>query len=266
MVPVDRNGYLRIKPKRSLHGILVIAMLIAISSRGKYWDTPTSVSVVAGQENTGLDESTFVCTAFRDGLNRSGLVFDLHVSLPRDQNDYLVFDTSPNGNALSIQINEERQFVVYFGNADSGIEISRPSPEFAAELNQQTSDLDGNPIFDNLNTTIFLTANNVPTETVAIEGYTSTPFLSSVVKVVPASFITNVACSGMRALDTGIAGSKVGIDMGLTGRTSKAALLRPIYFKRGIASLLILVWLISLWITREEKNSELSNKSENVTT
>ena len=249
-----------------LHGILLIATVIAISARGEFWDTPSAVSVVTGQEKKDQNKTSFICDALRDGLMRSGLVFDLHVSLPRDQNDFKVFDTSPDRNALSIQVNEDRQFVIYFGDANSGIEISKLSPEFASELDKQTLGTDGKPVIDNLNTTIFLTGNDVPTKTVAIEAFTSTPFLSSVVRVVPLSMFTGITCSGMRALDPGIAGSKASIDIGLTGRTSKAQLLRPIFVKRGITSLLIIIWLITLWFTREEKNSELSNRAENATT
>jgi hypothetical protein len=265
MESVHQKRHPKLIPKIAIHSILVIAMIIAVGSRGKHWDMPASMPVYAGQEKIGVDKSTFVCAAFKGGLRRSGLVFDLRVFLSRDQNDYLVFDTSPNGNALSVQINEQRQFVMYFGTNDAGIEISMPSPEFAKELSQQTPNREDDPVFDNLNTTVFFTY--LPsTEAVVIEAYTSTPFLSTVVKLVPVSKITNVACSEMRSLGTGITGSKVEIDIGLTGRTSKASSLHPVHVKRGVASLLTLVWLICLWLTREEKNSKSSNKAENVLT
>jgi len=266
METVHQNRYPKLKSKIAIHSILVMAITIAVSSRGKQWDLPAYMPVIAGQENIGADESTFVCTAIKDGLKRSGLVFDLSVFIPRDQNDYLVFDTSPNGNALSVQINEQRQFVLYFGSTDFGTEITMPSPEFVSALNQQILNVGSNPVFDKLKTTVFLTRNNTSTETVSIEAFTSSPFLSSVVGVIPVSSIVNVACSEMRALGIGITGSKVEIDIGLTGRTSKASSLHPVFFKRGVASLLTLVWLMCLWLTREEKNSKSSNKAENVHT
>jgi hypothetical protein len=265
METVHQNRYPKLIPKLAIHSILVIAMIIAVSSRGMHWDMPASTPVISGQENIGVDKSTFVCAAFKGGLRRSGLVFDLRVFLSRDQDDYLVFDTSPNGNALSVHINEQRQFVMYFGTNDAGIEISMPSPEFAMELSQQTPNRDDDPVFDNLKTTVFLTYQP-STESVVIEAYTSTPFTSTVVKLVPVSKITNLACSEMRALGTDITGPKVQIDIGLTGRTSKASSSHAIFFKRGVASLLTLVWLICLWLTREEKNSKSSNKAENVIT
>ena len=228
---------------------LLLALILAVSSRGKSWDVPNEmVSIGVGSDIKAIDTAV-ICASFSDGLFKTGLVIGLHASLPRDDNDYQLFSTSSEGDGMLVSINEQRQLVIYFGK--SGYEITMPDPEFISDVAHRRIDRSGNVVVDELNTTVFLTRLGFSNENFAIEAFTSSPFLSTVVKVVPLASLSNTRCSGKGNLGLGIDNSTAAIDVGQTGKTSKASMLRPIFVMRSVASLFVVVWLVSLWLTRK---------------
>jgi hypothetical protein len=201
-------------------------------------------------------DTAVMCAAFKDGLLKTGLVIGLHASLPRDDNDYELFSTSADAEGLFVSINEQRQFILYFSKASAGYEITMPDPEFVADISHRMVDKVGLPVVDNLDTTIFITRLDESSDQVALEAMTSSPFLSTVVKIIPLSSVTNLSCDKSGTLGLGTNGTSAGLDIGKTGKTSKASMLRPIYVQRSVASLLVALWLVSLWFTRKREDSE----------
>jgi len=237
---------------RYKHVLLAIALLFSITSRGKSWATPLNLSSVNVGSKTEEVDTAVMCAAFKDGLLKTGLVVGLHASLPRDDNDYELLSTSADADGLFVSINEQRQFVLYFGKASAGYEISLPDPEFIADVSTRMVDKVGQPVVDKLDTTIFLTRLDESSDQVAFESMTSSPFLSTVVKFIPLSTVTNLSCDKSGNLGLGISGTSAGLDIGKTGKTSKASMLRSIYVQRSVASLLVALWLASLWLTRKK--------------
>ena len=231
------------------------ALLLASTSRGKSWGTPPNLSSVNAGGKTEEVDTAVMCAAFKDGLLKTGLVVGVHATLPRDDNDYELFSTSVDANGLFVSINEQRQFILYFGKASAGYEITMPDPEFIADVSNRTVDKVGNPIVDNLDTTIFVTRLDESSDQVALEAMTSSPFLSTVVKIIPLSLITSISCDKLGTLGLGISGTSAGLDIGKTGKTSKASMLRSIYVQRSVASLLVVLWLVSLWFTRKKEDA-----------
>lgn len=238
------------------HGLLMMGMLVAITSRGNSWSVPPNLlSVNVGGKTEEVDTAT-MCAAFKDGLLKTGLVVGLHASLPRDDNDYELFSTSADAGGLFVSINEQRQFILYFGKVSAGYEITMPDPEFIADVSTRMVDKVGQPVVDNLDTTIFITRLDESSDQVALEAMTSSPFLSTVVKIIPLSSVTNVSCDKSGTLGLGTNGTSAGLDLGKTGKTSKASMLRSIYVQRSVASLLVALWLTSLWFTRKREDVE----------
>ena len=184
------------------------------------------------------------------------MVLGLHASLPRDDSDYELFSTSVEADGLFVSINEQRQLILYFGKASAGYEITMPDPEFIADVSTRMVDKVGQPVVDNLDTTIFITRLDDSSDQVALEAMTSSPFLSTVVKIIPLSSVTNVSCDKSGTLGLGTNGTSAGLDLGKTGKTSKASMLRSIYVQRSVASLLVALWLVSLWFTRKREDVE----------
>jgi hypothetical protein len=230
---------------------LLIGLILALVSRGKSWDIPTDMISVSTKSQTEEIDTTVMCTAFKDGLLKTGLVVGLHASLPRDDSDYEMFSTSAEADGLFVSINEQRQFILYFGKASAGYEITMPDPEFISDVTHRRVDKSGSAVVDELNTTVFLTRLGFSNENIAIEAFTSSPFLSTVVKVVPLALLSNTRCSGKSNLGLGVDNSTAAIDVGQTGKTSKASMLRPIFVQRSIASLFVVLWLVGLWFTRK---------------
>jgi len=241
---------------RLKHVLLAIALLFAVISKGKSWDTPTNIfSASVGSEIDQVDIAV-VCAAFKDRLLKAGLVMSLYASLPRDDKDYQLLSTSDDADGLFVSINEQRQLILYFGTASSGYEITMPDPEFIADVSARIIDKDGLPVVDRLETTILITRLDESSDQVALEAMTSSPFLSTVVKIIPFSSVANVSCGKSGNLGLGISGTSAGLDIGKTGKTSKASMLRNIYVQRSVASLLVVLWLAWLWFTRKREDSE----------
>jgi hypothetical protein len=227
------------------------ALLTAITSRGNSWSVPPNISSTrAGGETVEVNTSV-MCDAFMDGLLKTGLVVGLHASLPRDDNDYELFSTADEADGMFVSINEQRQLILYFGQASAGYEITMPDPEFISDVADRRIDESGNAVIDQLSTTVFLTRLGFSNENIAIEAFTSSPFLSTVVKVVPLASLSNTRCSEKGNLGLGIDDSTAAIDVGQTGKTSKASMLRPIFIQRSLASFFVVAWLIGLWFTRK---------------
>ena len=235
----------------SKHILLLIGLLFALSSRGNSWSIPPVVSSVSLGSKNGTVDTAVMCTAFKDGLLNTGLVLDLRASLPRDDNDYQMLSTSLSDDGLFVSINEQRQFVIYFGKASAGYEVTMPDPEFISDISNRMVDRVGRPVVDELSTTIFITRLNESSDQVALEAMTGTPFLSTVVKIIPLSSVINLSCDESGTLGLGANGTSAGLGIGKTGKTSKASMLRSIYVQRSIASLLVVMWLVSLWLTRK---------------
>lgn len=246
---VDLKSKVFIRLFRSI--FLVIALGFAFTSRGKSWDIPTDMVSVSTKSQTEEVDNSVMCAAFADGLLKTGLVLGLHASLPRDDSDYELFSTSAEADGLFVSINEQRQLILYFGKASAGYEITMPDPEFISDVTHRRVDKSGSSVVDELNTTVFLTRLGFSNENIAIEAFTSSPFLSTVVKVVPLASLSNTRCSGTGNLGLGIDNSTAAIDVGQTGKTSKASMLRPIFVQRSLASLFVVVWLVGLWFTRK---------------
>ena len=234
---------------------LLAAILLTLVSRGSSWSVPPNLSSASVGNKVEDVDTANMCAAFKDGLLKTSLVVGLHASLPRDENDYELFSTSVDANGLFVSINEQRQFILYFGKASAGYEITMPDPEFIADVSNRTVDKVGNPIVDNLDTTIFVTRLDESSDQVALEAMTSSPFLSTVVKIIPLSSVTNLSCGKSGNLGLGISGTSAGLDIGKTGKTSKASMLRSIYVQRSVASLLVVLWLVSLWFTRKKEDA-----------
>ena len=234
---------------------LLAAILLTLVSRGSSWSVPPNLSSASVGNKVEDVDTANMCAAFKDGLLKTSLVVGLHASLPRDENDYELFSTSVDANGLFVSINEQRQFILYFGKASAGYEITMPDPEFIADVSNRTVDKVGNPIVDNLDTTIFITRLDESSDQVALEAMTSSPFLSTVVKIIPLSSVTNLNCGKSGNLGLGISGTSAGLDIGKTGKTSKASMLRSIYVQRSVASLLVVLWLVSLWFTRKKEDA-----------
>jgi hypothetical protein len=241
---------------RYKHVLLVIAILFSITSRGKSWATSLNLSSVNVGGKTEEVDTAVMCAAFKDGLLKTGLVVGLHASLPRDDNDYELFSTSADADGLFISINELRQFILYFGKVSAGYEITMPDPEFIADVSTRMVDKVGQPVVDNLDTTIFITRLDESSDQVALEAMTSSPFLSTVVKIIPLSTVTNLSCDKSGTLGLGTNRTSAGLNIGKTGKTSKASMLRSIYVQRSVASLLVALWLSSLWFTRKREDAE----------
>ena len=234
------------------HLSLVFSLLFVFMSRGKSWDIPTDMASVSAEGQTEEVDTAVMCAAFKDGLLKTGLVVGLHASLPRDDSDYELFSTSAEADGLFVSINEQRQFILYFGKESAGYEITMPDPEFISDVTHRRIDESGNVVVDELNTTVFLTRLGFSNENIAIEAFTSSPFLSTVVKVIPLASLSNTRCSGKGNLGLGIDNSTAAIDVGQTGKTSKASMLRPIFIQRSLASFFVVLWLVGLWLTRKK--------------
>jgi hypothetical protein len=238
------------------HLCLLAAVSLALVSRGKSWDIPTDMASVSAKGQTEEVDTAVMCAAFKDGLLKTGLVIGLHASLPRDDSDYELFSTSAEADGLFVSINEQRQFILYFGKESAGYEITMPDPEFISDVTHRRIDESGNVVVDELNTTVFLTRLGFSNENIAIEAFTSSPFLSTVVKVIPLASLSNTRCSGKGNLGLGIDNSTAAIDVGQTGKTSKASMLRPIFIQRSLASFFVVLWLVGLWLTRKREDAE----------
>lgn len=236
--------------------LLIIAASLALFSRGNSWSAPPNLSSENIGGKTEQVDTAVMCAAFKDGLLKTGLVIGLHASLLRDDNDYELFSTSTDANRLFVSINEQRQFILYLGKASAGYELTMPDPEFITDVSDHMVDKVGQPIVDNLDTTIFITRLDESSDQVALEAMTSSPFLSTVVKIIPLSLITSISCDKLGTLGLGISGTSAGLDIGKTGKTSKASMLRSIYVQRSVASLLVVLWLVSLWFTRKKEDAE----------
>ena len=234
------------------HLSLVFSLRFVFMSRGKSWDIPTDMASVSAEGQTEEVDTAVMCAAFKDGLLKTGLVVGLHASLPRDDSDYELFSTSTEADGLFVSINEQRQLILYFGKASAGYEITMPDPEFISDVTHRRIDESGNVVVDELNTTVFLTRLGFSNENIAIEAFTSSPFLSTVVKVIPLASLSNTRCSGKGNLGLGIDNSTAAIDVGQTGKTSKASMLRPIFIQRSLASFFVVLWLVGLWLTRKK--------------
>ena len=256
MISFDHKFRLKSWMKVAKHGLLLTGMLVAITSRGNSWSVPPNLSSVNVGGKTEEVDTAVMCAAFKDGLLKTGLVVGLHASLPRDDNDYELFSTSADADGLFVSINEQRQFILYFGKVSAGYEITMPDPEFIADVWNRTVDKVGQPVVDNLDTTIFITRIDESSDQVALEAMTSSPFLSTVVKIIPLSSVTNLSCDKTGTLGLGANSTSAGLDIGKTGKTSKASMLRSIYVQRSIASLLVALWLVSLWFTRKREDAE----------
>ncbi len=239
-----------------LHILLFVAVSLALISRGKSWDIPTDMVSMSTKGKTEEVDNSVMCAAFADGLLKTGLVVGLHASLPRDDSDYELFSTSAETDGLFVSINEQRQFILYFGKESAGYEITMPDPEFISDVTHRRIDESGNVVVDELNTTVFLTRLGFSNENIAIEAFTSSPFLSTVVKVIPLASLSNTRCSGKGNLGLGIDNSTAAIDVGQTGKTSKASMLRPIFIQRSLASFFVVLWLVGLWLTRKREDAE----------
>ena len=237
--------------RRLVHLCLLMALILAITSRGKSWETPLNMSLIEVDATIETVDTHAMCDAFKDGLLKTGLVLGFHASLPRDDNDFRLFSTSMEDDGMFVDVNEQRQLIIYFGKASDGYEITVPDPEFISDVGSRFIDKNGDSVSDVLNTTVFLTRLGFSEESVAIEAFTSSPFLSSVVKIIPLAQITNTRCSGEGILGLGIDNSSAALEVGQTGKTSKASMLRSIFVQRSVASLLITIWLFGLWITRK---------------
>ena len=238
------------------HSLLLIGLLFALSSRDILWIVPAnSFPVGVGGKREEVD-ITNICLVLKDDLLKTGLVLDLQASLPRDDNDYELFSTSADVGGLFISINEQRQFVLYFGKESAGYEISMPDPEFIADVAQRRIDASGNAIVDYMHTTVFVTRTSLSTENIAIEAFTSSPFLSSVVKIVPGALLSNIHCSERGNLGLGIDNSTSAINIAKTGTTSKTLMFRSVFEKRALASLFVALWLLGLWLTRKSEEAE----------
>jgi hypothetical protein len=256
VISFDHKFRLKSWMKVAKHGLLLTGMLVAITSRGSSWSVPPNLSSVNVGGKTEEVDTAVMCAAFKDGLLKTGLVVGLHASLPRDDNDYELFSTSADADGLFVSINEQRQFILYFGKVSAGYEITMPDPEFIADVWNRTVDKVGQPVVDNLDTTIFITRIDESSDQVALEAMTSSPFLSTVVKIIPLSSVTNLSCDKTGTLGLGANSTSAGLDIGKTGKTSKASMLRSIYVQRSIASLLVALWLVSLWFTRKREDAE----------
>ena len=237
---------------RYKHVLLAVALICSITSRGKSWGTPLNLSSVNVGGKIEEVDTEVMCAAFKDGLLKTGLVVGLHASLPRDDNDYQLFSTSTDADGLFVSINEQRQFVLYLGKASAGYEITIPDPEFIEDVSNRIITKDGLPVVDKLDTTVFMTRLNESSDQIALEAMTSSPFLSTVVKIIPLSSVINMSCGKTGTLGLGTSSTSVGLDIGKTGKTSKASMLRSIYVQRSFASLLVALWLVSLWLTRKK--------------
>ena len=256
MISFDHKFRSKYWAKVAKHGLLMAGMLVAITSRGNSLNVPLNLSSVNVGGKTEEVDTAVMCSAFKDGLLKTGLVVSLRASLPRDDNDYELFSTSDEADGMFVSINEQRQMVLYFGKGSAGYEITMPDPEFIADVANRLIDKNGNVVVDRLNTTVFLTRLGFSNENIAIEAFTSSPFLSTVVKVVPLASLSNARCSGKGNLGLGIDNSTATIDVGQTGKTSKASMLRPIFIQRSLASLFVVLWLMSLWLTRKREDAE----------
>lgn len=242
--------------KVAKHGLLMAGMLVAITSRGNSLSVPLNLSSVNVGGKTEEVDTAVMCAAFKDGLLKTGLVVSLRASLPRDDNDYELFSTSDEADGMFVSINEQRQMVLYFGKGSAGYEITMPDPEFIADVANRLIDKNGNVVVDRLSTTVFLTRLGFSNENIAIEAFTSSPFLSTVVKVVPLALLSNTRCSGKGNLGLEIDNSTAAIDVGQTGKTSKASMLRPIFVQRSLASFFVVLWFVVLWLTRKREDAE----------
>lgn len=236
--------------------LLVVSLLLAISSREISWIVPAdSFPVKVGGKREEVDTAN-ICLMLKDDLLKTGLIIDLQASLPRDDNDYELFSTSADLGGLFISINEQRQFILYFGKESAGYEISMPDPEFIADVARRRIDASGDAVVDRMHTTVFVTRLGLSTENIAIEAFTSSPFLSSVVKTAPLTSLSNIHCSESGNLGLEIGNSTAAISVTKTGTTSKTSILRPVYIKRSIASLFLALWLLGLWLSRKSEDAE----------
>ncbi len=242
--------------KVAKHCLLMTSMLVAITSRGNSLSVPLNLSSVNVGGKTEEVDTAVMCSVLKDGLLKTGLILSLRTSLPRDDNDYELFSTSDEADGMFVSINEQRQFILYFGKESAGYEITMPDPEFILDVANRRIDESGNVVVDELNTTVFLTRLGFSNENIAIEAFTSSPFLSTVVKVVPLALLSNTRCSGKGNLGLGIDNSTAAIDVGQTGKTSKASMLRPIFVQRSLASFFVVLWLMGLWLTRKREDVE----------
>jgi hypothetical protein len=230
----------------------IAAIMTALTSR----DQPLSLkdkmlTSYSAKSVSKVIDIAVVCDAFSDGLVKSGLVLFLHASLPRDENDYQLFSTSSKEDGMFVSINEQRQFVLYFGKASAGYEITVPDSEFIADVTGRKFDKSGNPIIDQLHTSVFITRLDETDDQVALEALTGSPFLSTVVTVIPLAQITNSRCDGTSTIGLGVEGTTGGVEIGKIGKTSKSMLMRDFIARRSIASLFVAMGLTFQWITRK---------------
>ena len=251
-----RVGVLRSYAK---HFLLLMGLVLALNSRGRLWDIPNEVMSSSAKGEIAEVDIAVMCEAFKDGFLQNGLVIGFHASLPRDDNDYQLFSTSVKDDGMLVSINEQRQLVIYFGKASVGYEITMPDSEFIEDVSNRMVDKDGQTLVDQLSTTMFVTRLDESSDQVALEAMTGSPFLSTVVKIVPLSSFTTVSCDESGTLGLGINGTFAGLDLGKTGKTSKATLLQPIFVERSLASFFILLWLVSLWLTRKSDDTGHAN-------
>lgn len=238
------------------HILLLIALLVAVTSREISWDVPADAITVKASGRREEIDTAKICLLLKEDLMKTGLILDLQVSLPRDDNDYEIFSTSADLDGLFISINEQRQFILYFGKESAGYEISMPDPEFIADVAQRRIDASGNAVGDHMRTTVFVTQLGLSSEFIAIEAFTSSPFLSSVVKTVPRALLSNIHCSERGSLGLEIDNSAAAISVARTGATSKIPILKSIFVKRSFASLSVALWLLGLWLTRKREDAE----------
>jgi hypothetical protein len=126
-----------------------------------------------------------------------------------------------------------------------------PDSEFIADVTGRKFDKSGNPIIDQLHTSVFITRLDETDDQVALEALTGSPFLSTVVTVIPLAQITNSRCDGTSTIGLGVEGTTGGVEIGKIGKTSKSMLMRDFIARRSIASLFVAMGLTFQWITRK---------------
>lgn len=239
-----------------LSGLILSGVCLALLSRGNSVNMPPNVVTASVDGQSREFEIEVMCAALRDGFKKNGLILGLHAALPRDDNDYQMLSTSLSDDGLFVSINEQRQLILYFGKESSGYEMTMPDAEFIADVSARIFNKDGLPVVDKLDTTIFITRLDESSDLVALEAITGSPFLSTVVKIIPLSLITNLSCDKAGTLGLGTNGTSARLDVGKIGKTSKNLMLRSIYLQRSVASLLVVLWLMSLWVMRKREDGE----------
>jgi hypothetical protein len=231
------------KNQKSIGGVLLCLFLLA-----SFWEINLSPNfnkkIFASQTTNHVTDikTEVICSALQNSLNESPVVFNFHLQIPRDQNDYTVFTLDEQTGNYSFVVNEQRQIVFYVNKQNRGYELTDLGSEFYREIAQRQKNIDGSSINDLIDVGIvFETLDKKGEKIIQISAYGGAPSPSTIKIDVPRNVISTSACKYQGRMGVELPGSEVGLEITVIDPSTT---MRTIALRRSSVALMALSFLI----------------------